>query len=108
MVRADEDVRVRPQLFVLTQWNSNALNQHIHLSFPPTTFGTAQARGFVDVLTANQTPRSTSWCVLQTSGDIPCFQIRGSGPGHVSAICADSSSIFCTSRTLTIQKRCRI
>ena len=53
---------MRPQLFVLTQWNSNALNQHIHLSFPPTTFGTAQARGFVDVLTANQTPRSTSWC----------------------------------------------
>ena len=49
------------QLFVLTQWNSNALNQHIHRSFPPSTFGRRQQRGFVDVLTANQTPRSMSW-----------------------------------------------
>ena len=49
------------QLFVLTQWNSNALNQHIYQSFPPSTFGNHRQRGFVDVLTANQTPRSSSW-----------------------------------------------
>ncbi len=60
----DESSGTCAQLFVLTQWNSNALNQHIHMSFPPTTFGTAQQRGFVDVLTATQTPRSTSWCAL--------------------------------------------
>lgn len=51
--------------FVLTQFNSNALNTHIHMSYPPGTFGNARQRGFVDVLTANQTPDSTDWCRLR-------------------------------------------
>jgi len=49
------------KMFVLTQFNSNALNTHIHMSYPPGTFGNARQRGFVDVLTANQTPKSTDW-----------------------------------------------
>lgn len=49
------------KMFILTQFNSNALNTHIHSSYPPGTFGNARQRGFVDVLTANQTPNSTEW-----------------------------------------------
>jgi glucose-1-phosphate adenylyltransferase len=49
------------KMFVLTQFNSNALNTHIHTCYPPGTFGNARQRGFVDVLTANQTPSSTDW-----------------------------------------------
>jgi glucose-1-phosphate adenylyltransferase len=49
------------KMFVLTQFNSNALNTHIHTCYPPGAFGNARQRGFVDVLTANQTPNSTDW-----------------------------------------------
>lgn len=48
-------------MFILTQYNSNELNTHINRSYPPGTFGNTRQRGFVDVLTANQTPSSTEW-----------------------------------------------
>ena len=46
---------------MLTQFNSHALNTHIAANYPPVSFGGPQKRGFVDVLTASQTPGSTSW-----------------------------------------------
>ena len=47
--------------YVLTQFNSHTLNTHIAASYPPVIFGGPQKRGFVDVLTASQTPKSANW-----------------------------------------------
>ena len=46
---------------MLTQFNSHTLNTHIAASYPPVVFGGPQKRGFVDVLTASQTPKSANW-----------------------------------------------
>lgn len=46
---------------MLTQFNSHTLNTHIAANYPPVSFGGPQKRGFVDVLTASQTPGSTKW-----------------------------------------------
>ena len=46
---------------MLTQFNSHTLNTHIAANYPPVVFGGPQKRGFVDVLTASQTPKSTNW-----------------------------------------------
>ena len=45
----------------LTQFNSHTLNTHIAANYPPIVFGGPQKRGFVDVLTASQTPTSANW-----------------------------------------------
>lgn len=47
--------------YVLTQFNSHTLNTHIAANYPPVVFGGPQKRGFVDVLTASQTPKSANW-----------------------------------------------
>ena len=47
--------------YVLTQFNSHTLNTHIAENYPPIVFGGPQKRGFVDVLTASQTPKSVNW-----------------------------------------------
>lgn len=47
--------------YVLTQFNSHTLNTHIAANYPPIVFGGPQKRGFVDVLTASQTPKSANW-----------------------------------------------
>ena len=47
--------------YVLTQFNSHTLNTHIAENYPPIVFGGPQKRGFVDVLTASQTPKSANW-----------------------------------------------
>lgn len=47
--------------YVLTQFNSHTLNTHIAENYPPVIFGGPQKRGFVDVLTASQTPKSANW-----------------------------------------------
>ncbi|DBB12890.1 TPA: hypothetical protein ACH3X3_005650 [Trebouxia sp. C0006] len=49
------------KMYVLTQFNSHTLNTHIAASYPPVVFGGPQKRGFVDVLTASQTPKSANW-----------------------------------------------
>lgn len=50
-----------PCRYVLTQFNSHTLNTHIAANYPPVVFGGPQKRGFVDVLTASQTPKSANW-----------------------------------------------
>lgn len=45
------------RMFVLTQFNSASLNQHIKNTYHFSAFST----GFVDILAAEQTPDSTSW-----------------------------------------------
>lgn len=47
--------------YVLTQFNSHTLNTHIAANYPPIVFGGPQKKGFVDVLTASQTPKSANW-----------------------------------------------
>lgn len=49
------------KMYVLTQFNSHTLNTHIAANYPPVVFGGPQKRGFVDVLTASQTPKSANW-----------------------------------------------
>ena len=50
-----------PCRYVLTQFNSHALNTHISQAYPPAVFGGPQKQGFVDVLAAHQTPTEASW-----------------------------------------------
>lgn len=45
------------QMFVLTQYNSASLNQHIQNSYHFDHFG----RGFVDIMAAEQTPTNRDW-----------------------------------------------
>jgi glucose-1-phosphate adenylyltransferase len=45
------------RIFVLTQFNSKSLNQHIKNTYQFSAF----SNGFVDILAAEQTPDSTSW-----------------------------------------------
>ena len=47
--------------YVLTQFNSHALNTHLSQAYPPAVFGGPQKQGFVDVLAAHQTPTEASW-----------------------------------------------
>lgn len=49
------------KMYVLTQFNSHSLNQHISCSYPPATFGGLYQESFVDVLTATQTVHDKSW-----------------------------------------------
>lgn len=55
------NVATIPCRYVLTQFNSHTLNTHIAGNYPPVSFGGPQKRGFVDVLTASQTPGSQNW-----------------------------------------------
>lgn len=48
------------RVFVLTQWNSHTLNQHVNSAYPPEVFGFGE-QGSVDVLPSNQTVREKSW-----------------------------------------------
>ena len=45
----------------MTQFNSHSLNSHIAANYPPISFGAPQKRGFVDVLTSQQTPTGSAW-----------------------------------------------
>ncbi len=45
------------RIFVLTQYNSASLNRHINHTYRFSLF----SRGFVDILAAEQTPRSSHW-----------------------------------------------
>jgi len=45
------------RIFVLTQFNSASLNRHVNSTYRMDHF----ARGFVEILAAEQTPQSTSW-----------------------------------------------
>lgn len=47
--------------YVVTQFNSHALNTHLSQAYPPAVFGGPQKQGFVDVLAAHQTPTEASW-----------------------------------------------
>lgn len=48
------------RVFVMTQWNSHTLNQHVNAAYPPEVFGFGE-QGSVDVLPSNQTVREKSW-----------------------------------------------
>ena len=51
-----------PSRFVLTQFNSHALNAHLTRTYPPALFGGPPgAQGFVDVLACHQTADDASW-----------------------------------------------
>jgi glucose-1-phosphate adenylyltransferase len=49
-------------MFVLTQFNSHALNAHLARTYPPSLFGGPPgSQGFVDVLACHQTADDASW-----------------------------------------------
>ena len=52
------------RVFVLTQWNSYSLNQHITKAYPQDIFGGTfgKTAGFIDVLPAFQSPKEQAWC----------------------------------------------
>lgn len=49
------------RIFVLTQWNSHSVNQHVNAAYPPEVFGFGNNAGWVDVLPSFQTPDEKEW-----------------------------------------------